>query len=877
MGDIQNATKIIEFMKSQNLAVTDKVFHALIIGHLKAGDREGAQGILKLMESADMKPSEETQTIVAVGLADRGDVAGALEVLKSQHFSEERLLRIAKAVAMQDDLNALEQVLDTLGDSTARFSDMFSIIIELIAARKLDAALLFQKRAQALSFKKEAPDFFVCQVARGGYSASDAVRVWESLKDPKDSGEVFIEATRLVVNSGDKARAEDYIAKMRELNLPIRAHYYYPILCSAPDEAAVFSALKKISELEPFEEKFLTDFVVPRIDITDAGKAHARLVELGSPASEASLALAIQLVKQGRLADCEKVLVGHNVTKTQGLPALMGINLRGKEDIPTAIRILEILTQQADLRLDPVARFVEYSGRHIHDVIEALSKTRLPLTVKSFNRLRNSQINIEPLSQNVVEVAETQRRDYSVDREWVPRTMEENEVLLSQAEYAGRDTSRLLRTLLIDYCKRLDVDKIEGALRKLEESRLSAANLSLLTECYTRVGNADRAMHFVKQAIARNLHLNPLRSFALAELLVKQKRLFEASELIEKSSSNIALSLETFKIDGSVSRLLLAIFQNYGKDACLNFFERYISKHVNARALGLAIKDLIETDVIEAFELFKEVAKKYGNPPCKWHLARKLVKEDKNEEIATLLEITEKLYGPIDTAADMVQIYLECDKMVEAKDMLARCTGSRGKFNLVRICNYYVRDGQKDRLKLLLGLLEEMKLQPELVALYRIQQYNAENNVAAALELWTQAQDDNILLDRDSLRTLADLLERNGQEVPFVAPDDEPSRRPRYAGRKFSEFDSLLEQSVDKALEYRASLKGADRQLAADDVYALINGLVDQDRIKEALEVVTDIPDLRHMERRGGVVSLSRIPPLAFTRGQVPAEHEHLP
>uniref|UniRef100_A0A8C5ZQN9 Leucine rich pentatricopeptide repeat containing n=1 Tax=Marmota marmota marmota TaxID=9994 RepID=A0A8C5ZQN9_MARMA len=74
VGDIEGASKILGFMKTKDLPVTEAVFSALVTGHARAGDMENAENILTVMKDAGIEPGPDTFLALLNAYAEKGDI-----------------------------------------------------------------------------------------------------------------------------------------------------------------------------------------------------------------------------------------------------------------------------------------------------------------------------------------------------------------------------------------------------------------------------------------------------------------------------------------------------------------------------------------------------------------------------------------------------------------------------------------------------------------------------------------------------------------------------------------------------------------------------------------------------------------------------------
>ncbi|XP_018495211.1 leucine-rich PPR motif-containing protein, mitochondrial-like [Galendromus occidentalis] len=849
MGDVPNATKIIDFMKSRNLPLNEKVFHSLIVGYVKSGSVDSARNILSIMTSAGVKPSAETHTVLAKALIESGDSASGLEAVSSQKLSDEQILRLVKSLALRNDFDSCDKLLKRISDPRFNFTSYNNVCVELIVAGNLDAAIYVYRKKTIADGKFNAANFLTVTAAKNGYSCSEVTRVFEELREQTETS-AFIEAARFGIYGEDTARAEDFLAKLKELGFPMRSHYFYPALCRAEDEAAVYETLSRmVSAGVSLDFDTLVDFVAPRLDFSDVNGVLEKLEKAGVPAKLATTCVAFNLLKGNRFEEAEELLQARpSIQDGVRLTAVLASRVT-EENIPISIKILEKLVNIcADERPQPdlVGTFI--SNASDEAAIEALSHTQLPISSRRFRSLIARGVNVECLRGNVVDMPDY---DYHI----LSDTHDEDlEALALRADRGDRVSASILRRLLTVYCRERNLEKVDEVLPKLERYGLTGANYSHLVALHCHLMDPERALHYLSEANSKEIEVNPRRVLQIASVLVEQSRVAEAEALLDEYSRSLSVVSDEHLMWKEIGQLMKALTKKQGAEETLNFFDKYFSRSAVTEVFGYVIRGFAEEDLSKAFELIKETAYRYRSAPCRKLVCMRLIQENKTEELEALMSVITSIFGQTDCSVDMVLCYLECDKIDEAKATLLRCRGERAKASLMRACNTYLNDNKKDCLDRLFGLMDELNVERDVAALYRIKQLNRTNDVKAAMDIWTESQEENIVLLPMALQILANMLERNGQEVPFVVPSNEGGLGG--LSPENTVFQRILSGSLDKAFSMRNELKAQEKTLSFRDSMALITALTDAGRLAEAFEVARDLKTLSTQQFRQLIVSL---------------------
>lgn len=136
-GDIEGATKILEFMREKQLPVNENVFNALIMGHSQAGDTDSALGILQVMKQAGLEPSSDTYQTLLCGYAKQGNMDKIKEILetcdKNEIYLLDRdILEVIYNLAVNGNAAQVDALLERIRKTAGYNQDAINAILRLI-------------------------------------------------------------------------------------------------------------------------------------------------------------------------------------------------------------------------------------------------------------------------------------------------------------------------------------------------------------------------------------------------------------------------------------------------------------------------------------------------------------------------------------------------------------------------------------------------------------------------------------------------------------------------------------------------------------------------------------------------------------------------
>lgn len=68
------ATKLLEYMRSLDMPISERIYASLVTGHARAGDLHAAAGVLETMKRNGLIPHNVVYTSLLCAHAERGDI-----------------------------------------------------------------------------------------------------------------------------------------------------------------------------------------------------------------------------------------------------------------------------------------------------------------------------------------------------------------------------------------------------------------------------------------------------------------------------------------------------------------------------------------------------------------------------------------------------------------------------------------------------------------------------------------------------------------------------------------------------------------------------------------------------------------------------------
>lgn len=74
------ATKLLEYMKTVDMPISESVYASLVTGHARAGNMEAAKEVITKMKSKQHTPHNIVYNSLACAYAEKGDIDNVIKV-----------------------------------------------------------------------------------------------------------------------------------------------------------------------------------------------------------------------------------------------------------------------------------------------------------------------------------------------------------------------------------------------------------------------------------------------------------------------------------------------------------------------------------------------------------------------------------------------------------------------------------------------------------------------------------------------------------------------------------------------------------------------------------------------------------------------------
>lgn len=825
-------------MREKQHPVNENVFNALIMGHSQADDMESASGILSVMQQASLEPSADTYTTLLCGYARKGDIAQIQSTLetceqKEIYLLDKDILDVVYALTLNGFGDLIDPIVETLRKSAGYNQDAVNLILRLTNKGYEDVAFKILKTmtrgSRADGELVDTGNFFIKQLVKANCSSSKILDICKELQDDGLNSRALLTAIESGLSYGLVETALPLLKEAHKAGLPIRQHYFWPLLCSESKNGndnilAVLRQMQDEFNITPSGET-IREYVIPNINEKNYDKLISLLRSVGISNAIASTSTAYHVLSNNNIKSAADISTNYSAYYSPGLfrkPLVAALSKTN--DYESYIKIVRQLhdsliradnlgQKSTEEETDPAAvtqsiNQADILGQIVYDIVVYFRKDRVEVLENVLKGLVDQGLSIsnsqaekiqEKLgSELTTEVSTLLSKLTSGDLEPIAAEKSNNkgsgvgymdvqqiERLIATIEGKGENAKSLKRHLLSACFKSKDLNKTEEVINKLKDEGYVIATgvYAQLIELYCHHSKVDEAISILNEIKAKepDFVLDDMKAIKLATLLIGEDKIDEALKILESNKKEEKKTEEmTFNYKAGCWRLLNSLAEAGKLSQLEKVFDSLVKNNyieVNNVMLGPLVKvHLINNDLSKAVETFEYICNTHRSTPWKNELACRLIQAEDATNLQKLTDLSTNIHGEVNSLYDLVFSFVECGRIRQARKIL-ETPGLRNRPQRINMaCERYHQDGIKG-ISPLEGLMEATKdlnhINRAEIYYNLLLSYSKENEPDKALGLWTKMQEENIAPSDAFLLKLAEFLRSKDLEVPFVVPKKE--------------------------------------------------------------------------------------------------------
>ncbi|KFV10405.1 hypothetical protein N340_13562, partial [Tauraco erythrolophus] len=804
-GDIEGASKILGFMKSKDLPITEAVFSSLVKGHARSGDMKSAENILSVMTMAGVEPGPDTYLSLLNVYAEKGDVDSIKktleEVEKTEGYHMDRILmQVIFSLAKAGHPQYIEDIKERIRFERELIPDAMNLCLTLITHGFEDISFRILKSFNHLSRDNvDQGSFFLQHCVNRDMPLKKLKQFCSELKEAKMHSAPLPFILRCALETNKSALAIDVMKMMKEEGLPLRPHYFWPLLVGFQKEKnlkGIFEILKMMRELGvEIDTETYTDYVLKNFADSETARAQLKKNDCLFESIGLSVAEIRYEAAHGRLNNVLSFLSSANtppIDFRQFRNSLI-LGFKSSNDVHLWSEITELLYKDERYCLTPPGP-TEAVGYFLYHLIDSMSDSEVQAKEERlrqyFHQLKKMNIVIPTTyfsgicrlldSSQVPELIKEARllsHKKSLSTDDIPESAKPDvsalEKKLEKRKAENQPITDVLKQLIHALCEEENMQKALEVKAKYEPDMVVGGYAALINLC-CRHDNVEEALNLKEKVFPKDspVALDTGKYVALLEVLGNHGRLEDAINILtEMKEKDVPISDRTV---ASFFRILNAAAMRGEVETVNRLHETIVNLGLAETAVlhsPLITVHLEKDDMPAALEALINCYKKYGKIPQLHNIYCRLIEKGDGDLLQKVSDFISREYGDMMALYDLFFAFLQTGKYKEARKVIEtpglRAHSGRLQW-FVKKC---ISNNQMETLEHLVELTQNLfECDRDEMYYYLLQLCENNSDWRKAEAIWTKIQEENVVPREKTLALLADILQKNGQVVPFEVP-----------------------------------------------------------------------------------------------------------
>uniref|UniRef100_A0A673BMM2 PROP1-like PPR domain-containing protein n=1 Tax=Sphaeramia orbicularis TaxID=375764 RepID=A0A673BMM2_9TELE len=740
-GDIEGASTILGFMKSKDLPITEAVFNALVTGHARAGDIDSSKNILTVMRNAGIEPGADTYVSLLTAFAEKGDIDGVKKALEEAEnadcsLMDRDIMQVIFALAKAGHQQYVPEMVERLRHERSYIPDAMNLCLSLITHGQEDVAFQVLKNFPTLQMDNASAESYNLGNFFLRHCALDKVANYcRDLQQSNLHTSPFNFTLLCALEAKNIGLSCGLMKQMKEQNLPVRPHFFWPLLIQLVKDNNTTGTNMHTLMLElgvAIDTPTLSNYILPAFGSLEEARQALKV-------THASFLTRWQMKcipKTNAVCVC---LCPH--------PERGGYFLYSLIDSMTEA---EVQVQKDKLR--------EY--------FKQLQALNITIPVNIYRGIRNllDSYNVPELIKNVCIIG-----DVNVSQQVTEDKVETLENKLAELKAENKSIDLTLKQIIQALCAEENLQRALE-LKQQHEEHMTAGGYAILINHCCRNDNAEEALNLKREmsrkdssvALDASKYIALMKVFANSVDILKEMK--EKDVMLNDTHTTMlfhALSSAAAKGGPTIIRRL--------QDTV---FALGLAKPSANLCSPLITAYLDSNDLSGALDAALECQKRYNHLPRIHDILVGLVQQGDTELLQKAMDVVSQERGEMTMLYDLFFAFLQTGRYREARKII-ETPGLRARPGRLHwYAEKCIAHNQMETLEHMVDMTAKLfECDRDEMYSYMLRLCKETNNWKKADALWTKMQEENIIPRERTLRLLADILRSNGQEVPFEVPE----------------------------------------------------------------------------------------------------------
>ncbi|NXX42708.1 LPPRC protein, partial [Tricholaema leucomelas] len=875
-GDIEGASTILGFMKNKDLPITEAVFSSLVKGHARSGDIKSAENILSVMRMAGVEPGPDTYLSLLNVYAEKGDIDSIKKTLeeieKTEGYLMDRILmQVIFSLAKAGYPQYIEDVKERIRFERELIPDAMNLCLTLVTHGFEDIGFHILKSFNHLSRENtDQGSFFLQHCVTRDTPMNKLKQFCVELKEAKMHSAPLPFILRCALEANKSALAVDVMKMMKEEGLPLRPHYSWPLLAQFQKEKnlqGTFEVLKVMHELGvELDAETYTDYVFRNFADSETALAQLKKNDCLFETVGLSVAEIRYAAAHGRLNNVLSLLSSASTPPIDFrlFRSSLILGFKSSDDVHLWSKITELLYKDERYCLTPPGP-TEAVGYFLYHLIDSMSDSEVQAKEERlrqyFHQLKKMNIVIPTTfysgicrlldSSQVPElikvcgsIAITLKLKKKMEHLYSSAKSDASalEEKLEKRKAENQPVTDVLKQLIHALCEEENMQKALEVKAKYEPDMVVGGYAALINLC-CRHDNVEEAMNLKEKVFPKDspVALDTGKYIALLEVLGRHGRVKDAINILtEMKEKDVPISDRTV---ASFFRILNAAAMRGEVETVNRLHETIVNLGLADTAVlhsPLITVHLEKDDMPAALEALIDCYKKYGKVLQLHNVYCRLIEKGDADLLQKVSDFISREYGDMMALYDLFFAFLQTGKYKEARKVIETPGLRAHSGRLQWFARRCISNNQMDTLEHLVELTQNLfECDRDEMYYYMLQLCENNGDWQKAEAVWTKIQEENVVPREKTLILLADILEQNGQVVPFETP------KAKHEDASSSSISNVEERKIrmlckkNNAKEaYNVFLKMQEKNEFHYRSYeTLIKALLAQNCLEEAIQV----------------------------------------
>ncbi|KAL0118029.1 hypothetical protein PUN28_009012 [Cardiocondyla obscurior] len=680
-GNNEYLWNILTVIKDKNLNIYEDTISSLVHTCLINDNVGEVERTLALMKEAKLSTTK-AYTELALEYAKRGNIPNLVKILNEEPQSNVNLLKIIKTLSLSNNSRHIPVVLNFLMTSVPEMEfEISKMIIELMRAGQIANAHTIINYFALNNVTKDIVQKFVNSFMNESIILNvpidDIVKYANDFIDSGCSLYILTNVAEIGLKLGREKMCLAIFDVMKNKNIEIRPHYYWPLLLRAhhnKGEAEIYLLVKSmVNDGVDIDFDTLCDYILPYVNTGDPVVTLKRLAAIGVSGTLTITPMLSFLLHNNRVEDvmqmCTLYHSRYKVHYKELIKPLVRVYL-DTNNVKLCVKLLTSFSQGQDFARMFLKLLIksEYQSNkyNLPSLLEEFKKCKIKISSNDAiffkNKLsRNESFNnVETINliNNLVD-PELERSSINMLE---PKYMNTKELSCYLMELKGNkiDTKNILHKLLIGYCIEKNLQKAEEIKQEYDACQYewTVSMKSILFELYLKHGKLNEAEALLPdlQITSDKYAIDTVKIMSYAIALVKANNPAKAFDVIQNFiGTNTKIDVHLY-----CCTLLETLAQSRYHIQTINMLDLLLKKNYCSVSEEL-LKPLMQipleyNDILNAVNTLLTCAQKYKKMPLVIETLSMLLKQKENKNYSNLENVNEYVEQVYNAASEVYSV-----------------------------------------------------------------------------------------------------------------------------------------------------------------------------------------------------------------------------